>query len=196
MNDAATPHSDAAAAPARPGVHEIFLTFLFIGATSFGGGVVAYLRENLVAGRRWVDDKEFVQVMEISQTMPGLNATNMSVIIGDRLAGIPGAVAALVGMSLPGALLMLGLGVLYAAHGNKPGIVAVLEGVAAGAAGLLTATVLQLGRKAVTGALDVGLVIATCTAISVFHLGLVYTLLIIGPVAIWLYRPRRGEAAS
>ena len=74
-----------AVAPARVGVVDIFRTFLFIGATSFCGGVVAYLRENLVGGRQWLDDQEFVRVMEISQTLPGLNATNMSVIIGDRL---------------------------------------------------------------------------------------------------------------
>src|SRR5215467_12095055 len=113
--------SDAAAPRPHVGLVEIFRTFLFIGATSFGGGVVAYLRENLVGGRKWLDDEEFVQVMEISQTLPGLNATNMSVIIGDRLAGVPGAVAALVGMVVPGTLLMLALGVLYASHGNSPG---------------------------------------------------------------------------
>jgi chromate transporter len=188
--------SEAAAAPVRVGLVEIFRTFLFIGATSFGGGVVAYLRENLVVGRHWVDDEEFVRVMEISQTLPGLNATNMSVIIGDRLAGIPGAVAALIGMSLPGALMMLGLGMLYAQHGNRQGAGALLAGVAAGATGLLTATVLQLGRKIVGGALDVALVAVTCLAISVLHLPLLTTLLTIGPLAVWFYRPKRNPARA
>jgi len=196
MNDAVTSTTGAAPPPLHVGVLEIFTTFLFIGATSFGGGVVAYLRENLVVGRRWLDDEEFVRVMEISQTLPGLNATNMSVIIGDRLAGVPGALAAVVGMSLPGALIMLGLGMLYAAHSHRPGAGAVLAGVAAGASGLLTATVLQLGRKAVTGALDVGLVIVTCVAISFLHLSLLTTLLIIGPIAVWLYRPRRNATPA
>lgn len=188
--------SDAPGPPAHAGVIEIFSTFLFIGATSFGGGVIAYLRENLVAGRRWLDDDEFLRVMEISQTMPGLNATNMSVIIGDRLAGLPGAVAALVGMTLPGALVMLGLGALYAMHGSRPGAGAVLAGVAAGATGLLTATVLQLGRKVASTAVDIALVVATCLAISAFHFSLVTTLLTIGPLAVWLYRPRRGAARA
>jgi len=182
--------SKAAAPRPQVGVVEIFTTFLLIGATSFGGGVVAYLRENLVAGRHWLDDEEFVQVMEISQTLPGLNATNMSVIIGDRLAGLPGAVAGLVGMTIPGALIILGLGVLYASHGNAAGAAGVLAGVAAGAAGLLTATVLQLGRKVVGTIADIALVAATCVAISVLHLSLLTTLIIIGPLAVWWYRPR------
>ena len=189
MSSAAAPHPHV-------GVVEIFTTFLLIGATSFGGGVVAYLRENLVAGRRWLDDEQFVQVMEISQTLPGLNATNMSVIIGDRLAGVPGAVAALAGMTIPGALIMLGLGVLYASHGDARGAAAVLAGVAAGAAGLLTATVLQLGHKVVSTAADVVLVAATCVAISGLHLSLVTTLAIIGPLAVVWYRPRRVKSAA
>lgn len=186
--------SERAAAPARPGLLEILTTFLFIGATSFGGGVVAYLRENLVIGKRWLDDDEFVRVMEIGQTMPGLNATNMSVMIGDRLAGLPGAVLALIGMTLPGALIMLALGALYASEGKGAAAQAILAGAGAGAAGLLTAIVLQLGRKVVTKAMDVALVVATCAAISVFHLSLVTTLAIIAPLAIWWYRP--GKQAS
>ena len=189
-----TDASDIAASPVRVGVAQILSTFLFIGATSFGGGVVAYLRENLVAGRHWLDDDEFVRVMEISQTLPGLNATNMSVIIGDRLAGLPGAIAAVVGMTVPGALIMLGLGVLYAMRGSQQGSGAILAGVAAGAAGLLTATVLQLGRKVVSTALDIALVVVTTVAISAFHFSLVTVLATIGPLAVWLYRPRRPAA--
>jgi chromate transporter len=71
-------------------VHQIFLEFLLIGATSFGGGVVAYLRSGLVAKRHWLDDKEFLELLSISQTLPGLNATNMATLVGDRLGGVAG----------------------------------------------------------------------------------------------------------
>jgi len=50
---------------------EIFREFLIIGATSFGG-VVPYLRGSLVTKRRWIDDKEFVEMLSISQSLPGL----------------------------------------------------------------------------------------------------------------------------
>jgi len=67
-------------------IWEIFLEFLIIGATSFGG-VVPYLRASLVTKRRWVDDKEFVQMLSISQSLPGLNATNMAILVGEKLHG-------------------------------------------------------------------------------------------------------------
>src|ERR1700687_5428727 len=76
-------------------VLQIFLEFLLIGATSFGGGVVAYLRSGLVGKREWLNDEEFVELLAISQSLPGLNATNMAILVGDKLRGIYGAIAAI-----------------------------------------------------------------------------------------------------
>ena len=78
------------------------MEFLIIGATSFGGGVVAYLRNSLVSKRAWLDDKGFVELLSISQSLPGLNSTNMAILIGDRLCGLAGALAGIVGICLPG----------------------------------------------------------------------------------------------
>ena len=170
----------------------IFQTFLLIGATSFGGGVVAYLRAMLVDKRRWLDDEEFLSALEISQTLPGLNATNMSIIVGDRLRRTPGALAAFLGMILPGTLVVMVLGILYGQHGHNPAVAGALDGVAAAAVGLLFAVTVQIGRKEIHGARDVLIALATCVAVSEFHVPLYIALLIVGPVAIWLYRPRAG----
>jgi chromate transporter len=78
-----------AAAPAVS-IASIFLTFLIIGSTSFGGPV-PYLRDTLVARRQWLDDKAFVELLSISQSLPGLNATNMAILVGDKLRGAWGA---------------------------------------------------------------------------------------------------------
>src|SRR6516225_21057 len=85
---------------------KIFIAFLAIGATSFGGGVVAYLRQSLVVKHGWVDDKTFVELLGISQTLPGLNATNMAVLVGDRLRGASGAITAICAICFPGAVFM------------------------------------------------------------------------------------------
>jgi chromate transporter len=105
-----TPASSPVASPAT--VLQIFLEFLLIGATSFGGGVVAYLRNGLITKRGWLDDKSFVELLSISQSLPGLNSTNMAILVGDRLRGISGAIAGIVGMCLPGGLLMFVVGMI------------------------------------------------------------------------------------
>lgn len=181
---------------ARVGLGEIFRTFLVIGATSFGGGVVAYLRQALVVQRAWLDDEQFMSALEISQTLPGLNATNMSILVGSRLRGVPGAVVAFAGMCLPGSALLFALGTLYGQHGAKPAVSAALDGVAAAAAGLLLATTYQLGSRQLTGRADLLLVGLTTVAVSVLHLSLPLVLFTLGPLAIWWYRPRAAAAGG
>src|SRR5262245_10683094 len=151
----------AAALSRQPSIFEIFTTFLLIGATSFGGGVVAYLRSSLVVKHEWIDDQTFLELLAMSQTLPGLNATNMAVLVGDRLRGVPGALAALIGMCLPGACLMYAVAILYHEHGDRPLAVAGLKGVAAAAVGLIMATALQLGRKSLGHAADLVFVLLT-----------------------------------
>jgi chromate transporter len=112
---------------------QIFLEFLLIGATSFGGGIVAYLRNSLVTKRAWVSDKAFVELLAISQSLPGLNSSNMAILVGDRLCGVRGALAAITGICLPSGLLMFAVGMVYHQHGDHPLVTAALKGVAASA---------------------------------------------------------------
>src|SRR5262245_48424797 len=98
-------------------VADIFSGFLLIGATSFGN-VVPYLHDGLVTKRGWIDDNGFIELMSISETLPGLNATNIAVLVGDRLRGVAGSVAALVGVCLPGAVFMYLAGIAYHIHGD------------------------------------------------------------------------------
>jgi len=174
----------------------LFTTFFVLGATSFGGGVVAYLREALVTGRGWLDDDEFLGDLELSQTLPGLNATNMSVIVGDRLGGLVGAVVAFLGMTLPGTVVVFVLGVLYGVHGEHPVVNAVLRGIAAAAVGLLLSVTFQIGRKEVSTSLDLVILLVTFLAVGVFHLPLMWALLTLGPASVWLYRPRSNATGS
>jgi chromate transporter len=185
------------AAREKVSVLDIFLAFLTIGATSFGG-VVPYLRDGLVTKRHWVDDKEFVELLSISQSLPGLNATNVAVLLGDRLRGWTGAVAAVIGMCLPGGTLMLVVGILYRSHGDHNITTAMLKGVAAAAAGLLLATVIQLGKKSLAQHYDLLFVLLTVLAVNRLHVSVPRALIGVGLLAILWHYPRKAakEGAS
>ncbi len=187
--------SEATTVPKNVTVPQIFWAFLLIGATSFGGGVVAYLRSSLVGKHQWIDDTTFVEFLSIGQTLPGLNATNMAVLVGDRLRGALGAIAAVTAICLPGALLMFAAGVAYGVHGDRPAVTAILHGVAAAATGLVFALTVQLGRKSLDSAWDLVFVIATAAAVDLLHLKVPYVLLVVGALAIWWHRPRSTPAA-
>ena len=185
------------AAPVAPQITigQIFLEFLIIGATSFGG-VVPYLHGSLVTKRHWVDDKEFVEMLSISQSLPGLNATNMAILVGEKLRGAMGSIAAMVGICLPGAALMYIVGIFYRIHGEHVWITAALKGVAAAAVGLILSTVVGLSKKSLTGKFDLVFIALTVIAINRLHQSVPRTLIAVGLLAILFHRPRKQQKES
>ena len=201
MSDGAAPAGTQPAAPpttavtaATPApkvpIGELFTAFLLIGATSFGGGAVAYLRATLVGKKKWLDDASFLELFSISQSLPGLNTTNMAILAGDRLGGWLGSVASVVGVILPGAIFMTLAGILYGMHGDRPLITAALHGVAAGATGLILATFFQLASKSLKGWVDVLFIIAAAIAVNRLHFSILYVLIVLAIVATLVYHPR------
>ena len=189
--------TDAALDAARPDVSiaQIFLEFLIIGSTSFGG-VVPYLRGSLVTKRHWVDDKEFVEMLSISQSLPGLNATNMAVLLGEKLRGALGSIAAVLGICLPGGLLMYVVGIFYRAHGDHAFITGGLKGVAAAAVGLILSTVVQMSKKSLEQRFDFVFVVLTVLAVNRLHVSVPRTLVAVGLLAIFWHRPRKEQKAG
>ncbi len=186
------PGTERAVAPAEVSIGQIFLEFLIIGASSFGG-VVPYLRGSLVTKRHWVDDKEFVEMLSISQSLPGLNATNMAVVVGEKLRGWMGSVAAIVGICLPGGLLMYAVGIFYRSHGDHDFVTAGLKGVAAAAVGLILFTVVSLSKKSLSGKFDFVFMALTVIAVNRLHQSVPRTLVGVGLLAILFHRPRKKE---
>lgn len=183
--------SDMKTEKPAPSLGSIFATFLTIGATSVGGGVVAYLRSHLVGKRAWFDDASFLEMLSISQTMPGLNATNMSILAGDRLRGGAGALVATLGMCLPGALLMSAAGAAYGLQADSPATTAALHGIAAAAVGLVLSVLVQIAAKALKTWDDYLFVAITALAVAGLGVPVPYALIGIGALAIWWKRPRK-----
>ena len=177
-------------------VFRIFLAFLLVGAVSFGGGVVTHLRASLVLKRRWIDDETFVEMLAVGQTLPGLNATNIAILIGDRLHGTLGALAALLGVCLPGTVIIYFAGIGYRINGERPLLLAGLEGVAAAALGLILATTMQLGVKSLTRLSDLAFVLITILTVNRAHVPAPLVLMVVGVLAILWYRPRKTLEGS
>jgi chromate transporter len=201
MSDAASMTSSQTAhaldsTPAQVSLVSILREFLLIGATSFGGGVVAYLRSSLVRKCNWIDDKQFVELLSISQTLPGLNATNMAILVGDRLRGWRGSLAAIGGICLPGAVFMTIVGMVYHQSGDHPLVSAALKGVAAAAVGLILSTVVQLSKKSLSGRYDFIFIALTVIGVNRLHQSVPRVLIIVGLLAILWRRPRNPVEES
>jgi chromate transporter len=129
-------------APAEPGseispsLAGLFLGFARVAIFAFGG-VLPWARYVMVEQRRWLTPEEFTDTLALCQLLPGPNIMNMSVAVGARFHGIPGAIAAVLGiLGLPVAIVLV-LASFYADYADVPAVGRALAGMAAAAAGLV-----------------------------------------------------------
>lgn len=169
---------------------DLFLQFLLVGAISFGGGIIAYERILLVEKRKWLTADQFMAYLAISQTMPGLNSVNLAILTGDYLKGIQGSIVALLGLVLPGSILVLLLGFVYTALTDHAITVLLLTGIAAGATGLLAAVTYRIGDAHWKKPISLILITTTFVLMSIVKLPLLEVLAIMVPISLFIYRPK------
>lgn len=94
---------------------EIFLTFLKFGCFTFGGGwsIVAQIQKEYSENKHWITDEELLDFTSVGRSVPGLMIGNTSILFGYQVAGIPGAIAALVGITLPPFFIMIAVTFVY-----------------------------------------------------------------------------------
>ena len=87
----------------------LFATFFKIGAFTFGGGwaMISIIKREIVERHRWIAEDEFLDLLALAQSMPGILAVNISVAVGDKLRGMRGSVTAAAGTILPSFLIIL-----------------------------------------------------------------------------------------
>ncbi|MBV9969107.1 MAG: chromate transporter [Xanthobacteraceae bacterium] len=180
--------ADDSATPVTPGsIGEIFLAFAWVSLRSFGG-VLPWARRMLVIEKRWMTAQEFNEVLALCQFLPGPNIVNLCAVWGRRVRGVPAILASLLGLLGPSVALMVVAGTLYRTYGALPELRGVLAGLAAGAAGLILSTAVQMAEPLVRQRLGAAHVVALATfiAIGVLRLNLPIVLLVLGPVSVAL----------
>ena len=89
---------------------QLFLTFMKIGAFTFGGGwaMISIIQREVVDKHCWISNEEFLDLLAVAQSLPGILAVNISVSVGDKLRGLRGSTAAALGTILPCFCIILG----------------------------------------------------------------------------------------
>ena len=130
----------------------LFLAFLRLGATAYGGpAMMAYLKSDLVGKRRWLSEQEFKEGMALCQVIPGATMVQMCTYTGYRLRKIQGALVAAVGFVLPAFLLMAGLSAAYFAFGELAPVKALFRGLGAIVVAIVLNACVSLTRTTVHG---------------------------------------------
>ena len=124
----------------------IFTTFLKFGCFTFGGGwsIVAQMQKEYVEKEHWITDEELLDFTSVGRSTPGLMIGNVSILFGYHAAGIPGALAALAGITIPPVIIMLGVVVLYDMVKDNLYVSRAMIGVRAAVAPIILSALLKL----------------------------------------------------
>ena len=134
----------------NPSLFQLFISFLRLGATAFGGpAMVAYIRKMAVEKNRWLDDQSAHDGVALCQTIPGATAMQMSAYVGLRAKGVAGAAASFIGFGLPAFLFMMILSALYARTHTLPAVVSAFNGLQAIVVALVANATLSFGRTSI-----------------------------------------------
>ena len=109
---------------------QIFLVFAKIGAFTIGGGIpmIAAIKSELVQ-RGWLNDEDFVDIITLAQTAPGLFAVNISILTGHRLRGTKGSVVATIASCLPPFLIILLVAIFFTSFKDNPYVIKAFKGI-------------------------------------------------------------------
>jgi len=174
--------------PIRPTLGELYRGFLATGARGFGG-TLPWARRMIVEERRWLTEREFIDLFSLCNFLPGPNVSSMSVIVGARFHGLPGSAAALGGLLTMPLTTILTLAVLWQRFGQLPGVDAALRGVGAAAGGLVLAAGLRMAAALGRTPRVLVFLVAAFVAVAVMRWPLVPVLLGLAPLSVlaaWL----------
>src|SRR5664280_1122044 len=114
----------------KPSFIDLFLTFLWMGLTAFGGlAMFAHVRKYIVDKKGWLDENTFDSGLALCQVIPGAIIMQLVSYIGLKLKGVRGAVVCFIAFGLPAFLIMFILSVVYAHSKNIAGVEVVLTGL-------------------------------------------------------------------
>ena len=185
------------AAPRVP-LTELAGLFLRLGIIAFGGPAahIAMMRDEVVDRRRWLTDREFLDLVAATNLIPGPNSTELAIHLGYRHGGIPGLLVAGVSFIVPAALIVGSIAWGYSRYGDMPQVGWLMYGIGPVVIAIVAQAIVKLSVSAVRGA-ALGLIGGTVLVLSI--LGVNELLLLAAGAVVGLalaIGPRAGAVAS
>lgn len=161
---------------------KLFVSTLYLSAFTFGGGyvIVTLMKKKFVDECHWIEEDEMLDLVAIAQSSPGAIAVNGAIVVGYKLAGVIGALVAIVGTVIPPFLIISLISVFYNAFRENYIIAQLLEGMQAGVGAVIAAVVFEMGEGIVKGKntgsiiIMIGAFIASC----ILEINVVYIVIV------------------
>lgn len=161
---------------------QIFSSFAKIGAFTIGGGyaMIPLIQKEVVEKKRWIDEEDFMDVLAISQSAPGLLAVNISIFLGYKLSGIKGSTVATLGSVLPSFLIILLIAMFFTGYQDNPVVIKIFKGIRPVVVALIAVPVVNMAKKAKLNIYTGTFAVATALLIAFLKVSPLYILLVTG----------------
>ncbi len=125
---------------------QLFFSTLYLSAFTFGGGyvIITLLKQKFVDKLHWIDDDEMLDLVAIAQSSPGPIAVNGAIVVGYKLGGFPGILAAVAGAIIPPFVILTLISFFYDAFKNSFAIQALLKGMKSGVCAVILSVVFDM----------------------------------------------------
>ena len=134
---------------------QLFISFFKIGAFTFGGGwaMISLIEKEIVDKKKWIEREEFLDLLAVAQSLPGILAVNISVAVGDKLRGMKGAITASIGTILPSFTIILAIAIFLTPDliKNNETLSNIFMGIRPAVVALIVAPVISSARAANIG---------------------------------------------
>lgn len=177
---------------------QLFTSTFSVSAFTLGGGyvIVPLMRKKFVEKYGWLEEEEMLDMTALAQSAPGPIAINTAILVGYRMAGVPGALLTVFGTVLPPLVIISVISLFYEAFRANPVVGAVLHGMQAGVAAVIADVVLDMGGGVLKSRspLHIGILTAAFVAAAWLHVNVAVIILSCGVLgaALSLGRRRKG----
>jgi len=130
---------------------KLFISTLYLSAFTFGGGyvIVTLLKNKFVDELHWIDEEEMLDLVAIAQSSPGAIAVNGAIVVGYKLAGVPGILAAVLGAVIPPFVILTIVSMCYTAFRSSFVVQSLLSGMKCGVSAVILSVVWDMGSGVV-----------------------------------------------
>lgn len=160
-------------------LRDIFFVFLKLGALTFGGGLAMLpIIKREIVGRGWIPEKEFIDYIAVAQVAPGMIAINIATLVGMHIRKRVGALVAVIGVALPSLIVIMFIASMLTEFADIEVVQKALKGIIIVVVILLTAAIIDMGRKAILNIYLLWYALACFSVVYFFNFSTIYVILI------------------
>lgn len=162
-------------------LRKLFVSTLYLSAFTFGGGyvIVSLMQKKFVDEYHWIEESEMLDLIAIAQSSPGPIAVNGAIVVGYKLAGVVGALTAIVSTIIPPFVIISLVSAFYTIFRNSFVVSKMLEGMQAGVGAVIASVVFRMASGIVSSKnlFSMGILIAAFVAVCIYKVNVVYVIL-------------------